>query len=100
MCSSDLGDQHVAGPTGVLADHQRPAGADQVMGRGTAEGEGEGGLQVDVRDATNPVGAEEAGQAVPPVGMVGCGRGPDAAGTGVSWAPGWGRARAEPGGMH
>ena len=53
--------EHVARAAGVLADDERAARPDELVGRRPAEGVGEGRLEVDVGDAADPVGAEEAG---------------------------------------
>ena len=53
--------EHVARSARVLADHDRPAATDQPVGDGPAEGVRERRLQVDVGDAADPVGAEQAG---------------------------------------
>ena len=55
----DGGDEHVSGAPGVLADDERAAPADKVVRRRPAEGVGERRLQLDVRDATDPVRPEE-----------------------------------------
>ena len=60
---SDRGDEHVAGSPGVLAHHQRAVGTHEPMGRRAAERVGQRRLQVDVRDAADSIGAEEAGHA-------------------------------------
>ncbi len=57
----DRGDEHVARSAGVLADDEGAARTDEPARGRTAERVGEGGLQVDVRDATDPVRAEESG---------------------------------------
>ena len=57
----DRRDEHVARAPGVLADDERAARADEVVGGGPAEGVGEGRLEVDVGDAADPVRAEESG---------------------------------------
>ena len=55
----DRGDEHVAGAPGVLADDERAALADELVGRGPAEGVGERRLEIDVGDAADAVGPEE-----------------------------------------
>ena len=56
----DGGHEHVARATGVLADDDGSARADEVLGRRATERERGRGLQVDVRDAADAVGAEQA----------------------------------------
>ncbi len=53
-------DEHVTRPARVLAHHDRAAGAGEPVRGGPAEGVGEGGLEIDVGDATDAVGAEQA----------------------------------------
>ena len=57
----DGGHEHVARAARVLADDDRPAAADQPMGDRAPEGVGQGRLEVDVGDAADAVGAEQAG---------------------------------------
>ena len=55
------GDEHVARAARVLADDERAAAPDQPVGGRPAQGVGERGLEIDVRDAADAVRAEEAG---------------------------------------
>ena len=59
----DRGDEHVAGSPGVLAHDQRTSGTHEPVGRRAAERVGERRFQVDVRDAADSIGTEEAGHA-------------------------------------
>jgi hypothetical protein len=59
----DRGDEHVPGSPGVLAHDQRAIGTHEPVGRRAAERVGQRRLQVDVRDAANSIGTEEAGHA-------------------------------------
>ena len=52
--------EHVARSTGVLADDDRPTRPDEAMGDGPPEGVGRGRLEVDVGDAADAIGAEQA----------------------------------------
>ena len=52
--------EHVARPARVLSDDDRAARPGQTMGDRPSEGVGDGGLQVDVGDTADPVGAEQA----------------------------------------
>ena len=56
----DRRDEHVARPAGVLAQHDRAAGAGHLVGDGPPQGERERRPEVDVGDAPDPVRAEEA----------------------------------------
>ena len=56
----DGGHEHVAGPAGVLADDQRSSIRAEVARGGPAEVEGEGRLEVDVGDPTDPVRPEQS----------------------------------------
>ena len=56
----DRGHEHVARAARVLADDQRAARPDEAVRGRPPEGVGERRLQVDVGDAADAVGAEEA----------------------------------------
>ena len=56
----DGGDEHVPGPPGVLADDQRAAVGPEMARRGSTQVEGEGGLEIDVGDAADPIGPEQS----------------------------------------
>ena len=60
----DGGHEHVARAARVLADEDAPPGPDQVLRGRPAERVGQGRLEVDVGDATDAVGAEQAGHGV------------------------------------
>ena len=60
--------EHVARATRVLARRRSPHRDRRAVGDGPAERVGEGRLQVDVGDAADPVGAEQAGHRGQPPG--------------------------------
>ena len=62
----DGGHEHVARPARVLADDDRPATTGQAMRDRPPERVGEGRLQLDVGDAADAVGAEQAGHGSAP----------------------------------
>ena len=89
----DGGGEHVAGAARVLADHDGPARPGQTMRRGPAERVGEGGLEVDVGDATDSIRAEETGQGSAP-------KSGEADATGVGDGVGaWSRSRLSAAGL-
>ena len=57
--------EHAARAAGVLADDERLAARQELMGRRPAEGIGQGRLEVDVGDPADPVGSEEPGHQGP-----------------------------------
>ena len=56
----DGGHEHVAGATRVLADDERSPIGPEVARGGSTEVEGEGRLEVDVGDATDPIRPEQS----------------------------------------
>src|SRR5439155_14187173 len=54
-------DEHVAGPSRVLADDEEPALADEPVSRRPAERVRERRLQLDVRDPPDPIRSEQPG---------------------------------------
>ena len=84
------------GAARVLPDDELAALADEPMGGGAPERVGEGRLELDVGDAADPVGPEEAGHRQPPADGAGAGRRRDVivtvtvAGSTLSWrSPAW-----------
>ena len=86
----DGGHEHAARAPGVLADHHGAARPRQLVRNGATERVGDGGPEVDVGDAADPVRAEEASHRHGAGLGDGEGLGADGAvGAGVAWAWAW-----------